>query len=77
MSTTHADEKRRVTIPDATPGDVFEIRNPGNGDFVLQRISSPVPKPRPSYAEALKTIIENPIEMRMSWEELRKITREP
>ena len=33
MPMTRADESRRATLPDATPGDLFDIRTPGNGDF--------------------------------------------
>ncbi|MCY4627212.1 MAG: hypothetical protein OXE58_06555 [Acidobacteria bacterium] len=77
MPTTRADEERRVTLPDATPGDLFDVRRPGNGDYLLVRVSSPAPKPPPSYAEVLEAILKNPVEMRLSWEELRRLTRDP
>lgn len=75
MPTTQADEKRRVTLPDAKPGDLFDIRSPGNGDFLLVRLSSS--RPRMTREECLKAIEGSPIKMRLSWEELRRLTREP
>lgn len=77
MLTTMADEKRRVTLPDAKPGDRFEIRRPGNGDFHLVRLPSSASRPRMSREECLEAMAKTPLEMRMSWEELRRLTREP
>ena len=77
MPTTRADEKRRVTLPDAAPGDLFDVRRPGNGDFLLVRLSSSAARPRMTRAECLKAIEKSPLKMRLSWEELRQLTREP
>lgn len=77
MPTTQADEKRRVILPDAKPGDLFDIRRPGNGDFLLVRLTSPAPEPPRSYDEALDAILNHPFKMRLSWDELRRLTREP
>lgn len=77
MPTTRADQKRRVTLPDANPGDLFDIRSPGNGDFVLVRLPSSAARPRMTHAECLEAIEKSPLKMRLSWEELRRLTREP
>ena len=77
MPTTRADEKRRVTLPDATPGDLFEIRSPGNGDFLLVRQLSLASRARMSRAECLDAMAKNPLKMRLTWQELRQLTREP
>ena len=81
MPMTRADEKRRVTLPDVTPGDVFEIRSPGNGDFLLVRQPSPASRARMSRrmsrAECLDAMVKNPLKMRLTWQELRQLTREP
>ena len=74
MLTTRADEKRRVILPEVEPGDLFEIRRPGNGDFILVRRPS---QPRMSRAERLEAMARTPFKMRMSWEELRRLMREP
>lgn len=74
MLMTRADEKRRVTLPEAKPGDLFEIRCPGNGDFILVRRP---PQPQMSRAERLEAMARTPFKMRMSWAELRRLTREP
>ena len=76
MPTTRADEKRRVILADATPGDVFDVRRPENGDFLLVRLSSPVAKPRMTRAECVEAMEKSPLKMRLSWEELRQLTRD-
>ena len=77
MPTTRADAKRRVTLPDATPGDLFDVRRPGNGDFLLVRVPSSAARPRMTRAECLEAMEKSPIKMRLSWEALRQLTREP
>ena len=77
MPMTRADEKRRVTLPDAAPGDLFDIRTPEKGDFLLVRLPSPASRPRMSRAECLDAMAEAPLDMRLSWEELRRRTRQP
>ena len=67
MPMTRADEKRRVTLPDVTAGDVFEIRSPGNGDFLLVRQPSPASRARMSRAECLDAMAKNPLKMRLNW----------
>jgi len=35
-----ADEKKRVVLPSAEPGECFEIQMPDNGTFILTRLGS-------------------------------------
>ena len=77
MPTARADEKRRVTLPDATPGDLFDVRRPGNGDFLLVRLASSTARPRMTRAECLEAMEKSPLKMRLAWKELRQLTREP
>ena len=43
MATSTADSKRRVVLPTARPGDVFDIRSQGEGRLLLVRLEQPGP----------------------------------
>jgi hypothetical protein len=77
MSTQELDSEKRIVLPDGRPGDVFEIQPQGEGRFLLVRQTSPEPSGRKKSREEIMDAIENSrIQMTMSWDELRKITRE-
>jgi hypothetical protein len=75
--TTTADSKKRVVLPVARPGDVFDIQRQGEGQFVLMRLARPEPKARLTRAECLKAIDSAPLQPKMDWPALRELTREP
>ena len=77
MPTVRADTKRRVVIPTAHPGDIFDIQSQGEGRLLLVRLQVPPAPPKKSRAECLAAIARNPLRLRLSWEELRRLTREP
>jgi hypothetical protein len=77
MPITTADNKKRVVIPAARPGDVFEIQQQSGERVVLVRLVKPKPKARLSRAEVLRAIASRPLRPKMNWSELRRITREP
>jgi hypothetical protein len=76
MAITTADSKKRVVIPLARPGDVFDVREEGEGRLVLIRLVEPKRKPQMSKARSLRAIRNTPLRPKMSWEELRRLTRE-
>ena len=69
--------KKRVVIPGAAPGDVFDVQPEGDERYVLVRLHRPNPAPKKSVEECLEAMDRNPLRMTLSWEELRQITREP
>lgn len=76
MTTVTADQKRRVPLPEALPGDVFEVRRTTEGNYVLEklvRLSGPGQR---SAAEVLAAMETAPLEPRLGWEELRQQTRD-
>jgi hypothetical protein len=75
--TTKADSKKRVVLPEARPGDVFDVQRKGEGQFLLVRLAPPKPKVRLSRAECLRAMAASPLRMSMDWKELKAITREP
>ncbi len=75
--TTKADAKKRVVLPAAKPGDVFDIEDHGDGRFTLVRLAHPVEKPRLTRKQCLRAIADAPLHLNMDWETLRELTREP
>jgi hypothetical protein len=76
MATSKADSKKRVVLPAVQPGDVFDIQKKTEGQYVLIRLERPEFPDRVSRKDCLKAMDEAPLCPAMSWEELRKITRE-
>ena len=77
MSTVRADTKRRVVIPGAKPGDVFDVQRQDDHRYLFVRLQRPAALPRKTREECLKAMSRSPLPMGMSWEQLRKLTREP
>ena len=77
MHTSRADAKKRVVIPGAEAGDVFDIQRDGEERYVLVRLHRPAPRPAMSRQQCLDAIAESPLSPTLSWEQLRRATREP
>lgn len=77
MSTSKVDAKKRVVLPGGNPGDIFDIQQQGEGRYLLVRLEKPEVPARLSRNACLKAMREAPLRPTMSWEELRKLTREP
>jgi hypothetical protein len=75
--TVIADSKKRVVMPGARPGDVFDFEDEGNGHFLLVRLNKPAPPKKKTRAEVLAAIKASKMKFDFSWDELRKMTREP
>jgi hypothetical protein len=75
ISTT--DAKRRVVLPAAKPGDVFDIQSQGEGRLLLVRLEHPKPELRMSVSRCLAAIAAAPLRPKMTWDDLRAVTREP
>jgi hypothetical protein len=77
MSISTADAKRRVVLPAAKPGDVFDIQTQGEGRLLLVRLERPEPGPGMSVDSCLEAMAAAPLRPRMTWDDLRALTREP
>lgn len=77
MATSTVDAKRRVVLPAAKPGDVFDIQSQGEGRLLLVRLGSPKPEPGMSPERCLAAISASPLRPKMTWESLKAATREP
>jgi hypothetical protein len=73
------DVKKRIVLPQGRPGDVFDIQEQGEGLFVLVRLQKPekTAKRRISRKACLEAMRNAPLRPAMTWEELRKLIREP
>ena len=77
MKAVRADIKRRVVIPGAKPGDVFDIQRQGDERFVLVRLHRPDEVRGVSREACLDAMAREPLNTTLSWEQLRRITRQP
>ncbi len=77
MAISTADTKRRVVLPAAKPGDIFDIQSQGEGRLLLVRLERPEPAPRMTMARSLEAIAIAPLRPTMTWEFLKTLTREP
>ena len=76
MSTIIADQKKRVVLPNARPGDVFAVNQEPPGRWILVRLLPERPKRRPQAGQVAKALRESPLRPTLSWNELRRATRE-
>jgi hypothetical protein len=77
MPTSTADSKKRVVLPAAKPGEVYDIQSQGEGRLLLVRLERPGPKSKMSRTRCLEAIASAPLRTRMTWDTLKKTTREP
>jgi hypothetical protein len=77
MSTSIVDSKKRIVLQGVSPGDVFDIQQEAEGRFVLVRLEKPERTKKISKEACLESMRKSPLRLTMSWEELRKMTREP
>jgi hypothetical protein len=77
MAISIVDAKKRVVLPTAKPGDVFDIQEQGEGRLLLVRLERPAPAPDMTEDRCLEAMASAPLRPKMSWEALKAITREP
>jgi hypothetical protein len=75
--TTKTDSKKRVVLPGANPGDIYDVQEQEVGRYVLVRLERPAPKAGMSRKACLRAMDNRPLHLAMSWEELERLTREP
>lgn len=73
--TVTADAKKRVILPGAKPGDVFACERSEQA-IVLRRIYRADANRKRTKAQVLRAIRTSKFKPAMTWEKLRKLTRE-
>jgi hypothetical protein len=48
--TTKADSKKRVVLPRAKPGEIYDVQQQGEGRYLLVRLERPEPRPRMTFS---------------------------
>jgi hypothetical protein len=77
MSISKVDSKKRIVLPNGRPGDVFDIRQEAEGRFLIVRLEKPEPPERMNKKACMAAMRKAPLRPTMTWENLRKLTREP
>jgi bifunctional DNA-binding transcriptional regulator/antitoxin component of YhaV-PrlF toxin-antitoxin module len=77
MSTSKVDAKKRIVLPKGRPGDVFDIQQQAEGRYLLVRLEKPKAVTRISRETCLEAMAKAPLKPTMTWEELKRRTREP
>lgn len=76
MKIQTVDSKRRLVLTGAQPGDAYAVRQTSKDHYELAKVI-PAPKPRPTPEEFDALLESAALTPKMSWEELRSLTREP
>lgn len=75
MSTIIADQKKRVVLPNARPGDVFAASQDPAGRWILVRLLPEKPKRRLQAGQVAKALSDCPLRPTLSWKQLKRATR--
>ena len=77
IKTVTSDEKRRIRLGDIGPREVFQVTRPDADRWLLTRLHPPGPPKQMTRAEVKRAMQAHALTMKMTWEKLRAITREP
>lgn len=75
-STVKTDSKKRIVLPGANAGDVYDICEETAGTYRLVKMVVPENKHSLSEADIRKAMNNSPLESALGWEELKQVTRE-
>jgi hypothetical protein len=76
MKIATVDTKRRLVLPGAVPGETYSVREVAPGHYERSTVI-PAPRPKPTAGELDALFASAPLTPKMSWEELRSLTRDP
>jgi hypothetical protein len=77
MSTAKVDAKKRIVLPSGKPGEVYDVQQQADGRVMLVRLERPTANPKMSREACLDAMRRAPLRMAMTWDELKRLTREP
>jgi hypothetical protein len=75
MKTVTTDQKRRIVVPNAEPGEIYQVREIEPGHLELTKM---IPAPRQGIdpGELKERLAQQGLTPAMSWESLKQKTRE-
>lgn len=74
--TSKVDAKRRVVVPGARPGEVFDVQRVEEGRILLVRLERPEFRPEKTQGECLAAMDKASLTPAVSWKELKNLTRD-
>lgn len=75
MKIATIDAKRRLVLPGAKPGETYAVREAAPGHYELAKVI-PAPRAKPTAGQLDALLASAPLTPKMSWEKLRRLTRE-
>jgi len=75
MKIATLDAKRRLVLPEAKPDETYAVREAAPGHHELAKVI-PASRKKPTAAQLDALLASAPLTPKMSWEELRRLTRE-
>ena len=76
MSTSTADAKRRIVLPGASPGDIYDVQRINEDQIVLVKLQHPPPPKQAKKQDVLQAISRFPLHPTKNWAKLKNLTRE-
>ena len=58
---TEVDNHKRVVLPGAEPGDIYDVREEGEGCYLLTRLQRTTPKDKTSREDCLRAMNEHAV----------------
>ena len=71
------DTKQRLVLPGATPGECYAVTEARPGHYELAKVIPAFKNLKPKPAEIDALLASAALTLRMDWEQLRVLTREP
>ena len=75
--TAKTDAKRRIVLPGAEPGDVYDVQRQDDRTYMLVKLNPPERPEALSREACLRAMAAAPLRLAMTWDELASLTREP
>lgn len=75
LETAVTDQKRRIVLPGAKPGEIYAVQELAAGHLELS-LMVPSPQKRRRRAEVEKALNASALTSQMNWDTLRRLTRE-
>jgi hypothetical protein len=76
MKIATVDSKRRLVLPKAIPGEAYAVQEPSPGHYELAKVM-PAPRMKPRAQDLDALLAAAPLTPKLTWEDLRQLTREP
>lgn len=77
MKILTVDQKRRLLLPGAEPGESYSVQQVEPGHYELLKMIPQPRKGKPSASKVEKLLETEALTPRMSWEQLKAETRDP